>query len=295
LKKLLLSALLVVMAMISLGATKLPYPVQGEYTGKIVNLPGEDFFKPDYLIQRANDAVLMDTKPEELRVDPEIKLNNPKYGSILLGDNEKQTYFVMAQNNDGYWMDFYLDQNQDYQITPAEKLKTLEKWDLQKVNKNWVLMESSLTNNPLPILVSYKGSVGEMKKKLSFYLWIKCLTHQGNDGQTFVTFATASVFEGFIKVLLGKDEKLAKFRITDGNCNGCFNDYGKDFIYLDLNFDGYFSKKEAMPLYEFFDIKTGKVTTQMRLLIPNYPAGIAVIPATQNYDTTHLEATLDTF
>ncbi len=287
--------LLIFVSTMSLGATKLPYPIQGEYGGKIVNIPGEDFFKPDFLIQRVNDVLLMDTKPEEIRIDPEIKLTNPKYGSILLGDNEKQTYFVMTKDNDGYWMDFYLDQNQDYQITATEKLKNLEKWDLQKTNKNWDLMESSITNNSIPILVSYKSSVRELKKKLSFYLWIKNFAHQGKDEQTFVTLATASAFEGFIKIHFGKDEKLVKFRITDANCNGCFNDYGKDLLYLDLNFDGYFSKKEAIPLYEFFDSKTGKITTQMRFSIPSCPAGIAITPATQSYDSVNLEAKSDTF
>ncbi len=285
--------LVTVMSVMSMGATKLPYPIQGEYSGKLVNMREDDFFKPDFLIQKANNAVLTDTKPEDLRVDSEIKLSDPTYGSVLLGEDEKPTYFVMAKDHDGYWMDFYLDQNHDRKITASEKINNLEKWNPQKINKKWDLKESSLTHSALPILVSYKSSAGKLKKKLGFYLWIKRFT-QGNDEQTFVTLATASVFEGFIKVYFKKDEKLVKFRVTDGNCNGCFNDYGKDFLYLDLNFDGNFSKKEAMPLYEFFDFQAGKTTVQMRFLIPACPAGIAVIPATQNYDTVKLDATADT-
>lgn len=278
----------------SIGATKLPFPVQGEYSGKIVNI-GDDFFKPDFLLQQANNAVLTDTKPDEIVIDPAIKLIQPKYGSILLGDNDKRAFFLMDQDNDGYWMNFYLDQNQDYQISASEKIKSLEKWVPQKIDKKWDLLESSVTNDPIPMLVSYKGSQGEIRKKLSFYLWIKRFTRQGESEQTLVSFATASSFEGFIKLLIGKDEKLVKFRITDGNCNGCFNDYGKDFLYLDLNFDGSFSKKEAVPLYEFFDQKAGKISTQMRLLIPACPLKIAVAPATENYDTVHLEAPSDAF
>jgi hypothetical protein len=292
-KKYTLIAAALIISVLSIGAAKLSYPNQGEYAGKLTSISKDDFFKPDNLFLHFNDAVLVDTKPDEITIDPGLKLNNPKYGSVMFGDNNKRSYFVMSQDKDGYWMDYYLDQNLDYKITPEEKLKNIEKWNLQKTTKHWDLMESAITIDPIQMVVSYKGSTAEIKKNLNFYLWIKHFTHKGENDETYVTFATVSAFEGFMKVLIGKDEKLVKYRITDANCNGCFNDYGKDNLYLDLNFDGYFSIKEVFLLYEFFDQKIDKTSTQMRFSIPACPAKIVVAPAAENINTIQLEAKSD--
>ena len=211
-KKYALLATLVFIPLLFIGAVKLPFPTQGEYVGKIVNVPSEDFFKDDYLRQRVNVAVLTDTKPDELTIDPELKLEKPKYGSVLFGDNDKRIYFVMTQDKEGYWTDFYIDQNLDYKITPAEKLKNMFKWNPQKTNTNWDLMETSITSDPFQLTISYKGSAGEIRKKLSFYLWINDYTAKGRPEDTEVWFQTVSAFEGFVKVLIGKDEKLVKYQ-----------------------------------------------------------------------------------
>jgi hypothetical protein len=292
-KKYAILATLAIIPLLFIGAVKLPFPSQGEYVGKLVNVSAEDFFKADYLRQRVNEAILTDTKPDEISIDPALKLDKPKYGSVLFGDNDKRIYFVMAQDKDGYWTDFYIDQNLDYKITLQEKLKNNVKWNPQKTNDGWDLMESSVTADPLQLTVSYKGSAGEIKKKLSFYLWTKDFTKKGSPEDTVIWFQTVSAFEGLVKVLIGKDEKLVKYRIIDANSTGCFNNYGKNFIYLDMNFDGNFSKNEAVPLYEFFDQKVDKKTTQMRFIIPACPAKLLIAPAADDLDLSKLEAQSD--
>jgi hypothetical protein len=292
-KKLALLVIIVTIPLLFIGAVKLPFPIQGEYNGKLVKISREDFFKEDYLIQRANVAILSDSKPDEVTIDPEIKIAKPKYGSVLFGDNDKRINFVMAQDTGGYWTDIYIDQDLDYKITSQEKLKNNGKWDPAKTKDGWDAMFTSIIIDPFQLTVSYKGSIGEIKKKLNFYLWTKDYTKKSNPESTLVFFETASAIEGFVKVTMNKDEKLVKYRIIDANCNGCYNDYGKDYIYLDMNFDGYFSKKEAVPLYEFFDLKTDKTTTQMRFIVPACPAIIAIAPATENPNMAQLEAKSD--
>jgi hypothetical protein len=292
-KKLSLLATIVVIPLLLIGAVKLPLPTPGEYSGKFVNISKDDFFKEDNLRQHANAAVLTDTKPDEITIDSALKLDKPKYGSVLFGDNDKRIYFVMTQDKDGYWTDFYIDQNLDSKITSLEKIKNNGKWNPQKTNDGWDLMETSVETDPFQITISYKGSTGEINKKLSMYLWTYDYTKKGSPETVYVSLQTVSAFEGFMKVLIGKDEKLVKYRVIDANSTGCFNNYGKNYLYLDLNFDGYFSKKEALPLYEFFDQKVDKTTTQMRFIIPACPAKIAIAPAVDNTDIVPLEASSD--
>lgn len=183
----------------------------------------------------------------------------------------------------------------DYKITPQEKLKNLKPWEPEKTKDGYDLSIAAITDNPFQLTVSYKGSVGEIKKKLNFYLWTENFSKRNRVDLNIVSFRTVSAFEGFIKVMINKEEKLVKYRIIDANCNGCFNDYGKDYIYLDWDFDGNFKKKEAVPLFELFDFKLDKTTTQMRLIIPPFPAKIGIFPAMDNnFDTIKLEPQSDT-
>lgn len=114
------------------------------------------------------EAILTDSKPDEVTIDSMIKITNPKYGSNMLGDNDKKIYFVMAQDKDGYWGDIYIDMDLDYKITLQEKVTGNAKWYPRKTTDGWDVKSTSVNTIPLQLTISYKGSTAEIKKKMFF-------------------------------------------------------------------------------------------------------------------------------
>lgn len=289
-KKHLFLIFMVMLPLLFLGAVKLPYISAGTYLVKMVNAGRDDFFR-DYFTnknQSDNQGNLTDAKPDELTIAPELeKLNEIKYGSFKLGNHEKDVWFVMGKDPAGFYSKFYIDQNLDYNITDNEKV--------QDFNTNYGMLKGILVHSasaigtPVPVTISYKGvNGGEIKKKVYFYLWTGIFGKR-DENTTIVKIYTVSMLQGLMKVNVGKNEKLVKFRLMDADNNGCFNDYQKDVIYMDLNLDGVYSNQDSEPLSEYFDIKTDAGKKQMRFLVLPFPGKVEVIEATQDFDASKLE------
>ncbi len=284
---------IVFLPLLFLGAAKLPYINNGIYLVKQVNLDRQEFFSHDVseVFLPANEARLVDSKPDELIVAPEFeKLKEVKFGSFKLGNNDNDIWFIMAKDPAGYYSQLYIDQNLDANITVKEKVSGFETFDYnsQGITAHMAIIQ----RNPIPVAVSYKGANGEIKKKVYFYLWTGIFKNN-KEADIKVWLRTASVLEGLLSATAGKDQRLVKFRIMDSNSNGCFNDYGKDIIFMDLNYDSIFSKKETQPLNEFFDIKDGKQRKQFRFIVLPYPGKVQVAEATQEFDPQNLEPESD--
>ena len=274
------------------GIVKLPNISSGYYLVKMVNLGLQEFFSKDISQISSNEACLADSKADDLTIDPELeKLKDLKFGCFKkLGDNEKDIWFVMGKDQAGYYSDIYIDQNLDNHITVKEKVQGIETFDEKK--QGFTILNSFNLQSPIPINISYKGLVGEIRKKVFFYLWSKVFL-KNEESHTVVSITNISVLEGLTKITVGKDEKLVKFRIIDINSNGCYNDYGKDVIGMDLNFDGTFNKNEYQPLTEFFEVKLDGPKKQFRLIVLPFPGKVQVIEVNQEFDATKLETESD--
>jgi hypothetical protein len=277
-------------AFLALGFTKVITPLEGVYDVKFKTLTFLDLANKDIPFQSVA-AELTESQPAGLNVGIDLsKLREPTFGSLKLGNNDQKVWFVMGKGERGYWTEVYLDQNGDFRITRNEKLKGIQTGDLKerKLRRN-----SAYTMVPVAIKVGFKGVNKYFQKKLYYFFYADIVS---NKTETFTVagVSTASFADGEFKVAIRKELKLVKFRIYDINGNGCFNDYGADMIYLDLNYDGLFKKNEGRKLTEFFDYRpTSKQVKQYRLLVTAQPAKLAVIDSFQEFDRSKLEAAPD--
>lgn len=282
--------ILVILLLFFLGARKLPYISTGTYLVKMVNAGRNDFFQDYYTHDNQTDNYgnLVEAKPDELTVDPELeKLKEIKYGSFRLGNHEKPVWFVMGKDPAGFYSKFYIDQNLDYTITSEENVPDFN--TNYGIHKGVLVQSSFATGTPVPVTIAYKGvNGGEFRKKVYFYFW-NGIFGKNDETTTVVRLYNVSLIQGLMKVTDGKVEKLMKFRLMDANNNGCYNDYQKDVIYMDLNMDGIYSKKESEPLAEYFEIKTGAGRKQLHLIVLPLPGKVAVTEATQDFDPAILE------
>jgi hypothetical protein len=282
------TALLAGLLFLSLGFTNQPLPLEGVYNIKLRTLTFFDLLSKDTPLLSAM-AELTESKPKNLNVKPDLaKMTEPTFGSFKLGNNEKKTWFLMAKGEQGFWTEIYVDQNSDRTITQDEKVKSLQTYQKKEKKTN---VNGCYTMVPVPIRVSYKGFNSEFEKKVYFFLFADIYENKG-ETMSVVGISDASFLDGEMKVALGKNTKIMKFRIYDINGNGCFNDYGEDMIYLDTNYDGYFKIKEGRKLTEFYNIsKAGeKQSKQYRFIVLPQPAKIAVVDAFKDFNWKQLES-----
>lgn len=235
----------------------------------------------------ANIAELTETKPDDLAVDFDYQqFDEVRFGGFRFGNHESKTWFLAGKDSSGYWSYFYIDQNLDHHLNKQEKVI------LQTVSGPYkgFKTKTAYTAVPIAVTVSYKGETRSFTRPLSFFIDIE--DYSKNDlHDTLVKAFNATFFEGTIQVI-GQTPQLYKFRLIDTDSNGCFSDYGQDLVYIDENNNGYFQKNESHKLIEFFD-SADPDKQQMRIIVPPYPAKIAVIKADQTFDWIALEPVLD--
>jgi len=283
----LLPPLLLVMVILSLGFSRKPVvPVEGTYPVKLRTFTYFDLFSGEHSDITVNMAELTESQPEGLRVDPEVKrLNQLRYGSVKLGNTNEKTWFVVGREK-GVWPVVYVDQNNDRFIEEKEKIKGIQTTQTRRKGMD---LEVGANLIPFPVQVVFKGTSSLFEKKQYFFAQFERFSRDGS-AEELIRFISASFLDGEIKVYDGKKFQQVKFRIVDGNSNGCFNDYGKDLIFFDSNFDGFFKKKEARPLAEYFDfIGPDKEKRQLRMIVLPHPAKIAVVDSTVEIDRSLLE------
>jgi hypothetical protein len=272
----------------SLGFTNQPLPMEGVYNIKLRTLTFLDLLSKDTPLLSML-AELTESKPKNLNVQVDLaKMTEPTFGSLELGNNEKKTWFLMGKDEQGFWTEIYIDQNADQSITPGEKVKSLQTYQKkEKQNK----VNGSYTMIPVPVRVSYKGFNSEFEKKIYFFLFADMYIKKG-ETMSVVGVSNASFLDGEIKVALGANTMIMRFRIYDIDGNGCYNDYGKDMIYLDNNYDGYYKLKEGQKLTEFYDVSGAdeKKSKQYRLIVLPQPVKIAVVDAFKEFDWLQLES-----
>ncbi len=284
----LLSFILIVLILGCSG--EMPTPQEGVYSLKTKTLTIFDLFSQEYKINY-NVAEVVEAKPEKLTIGFDLKqLTEYRFGSFRLGNNNNRTWFVMGKDDQGYWSEFYIDQNNDLEIKENEKIKSFQSGQ-DKVKG--LDRSQSLSLIPIRIRVSYKGSAGEIYKNLYFFI-ITTVLSKNNASDLLVEAITASFLDGEIQVVSGETAKRMNFRLIDANGNGCFNDYGTDLIFIDQNFDDYYHSNESHKLVEFFDLSAASGDEkQLRIIVPPYPAKIAIIEAGQDYDLADFEAVSD--
>jgi hypothetical protein len=290
LKKILMALILIVFSLGMLGAMDFPFPVEGIYDltpAKIKSKEINKYFKAEIL--KYKQAQVVETKPDILKVEPEITtFKGLQYGSIRLGNNEKDVWFVIRKNDFDYYSELYVDQNFDNNITSQEKVPNLDTWE----DKDGSLLIHSSSTYPksVPVMVSYKSTAyGEITKKLSFYIHTQYIMKKNGTNTLWIGFINTSALEGTFTVTIDHREKDIRFRLIDTNANGCYNDYKKDNILMDLNEDGKFTEDEAQSLFNYFVVKVKKQKKQLQLAVMPCPAKVAVIGVNQDFDSTQLE------
>ena len=260
-----------------------PVPIPGVYPVKLRNLTFFDLISKDLDMLMFCRAELTDSKPEDLEVDlGELDLTGMKYGCFKFGNLDRKTWFVMGKDDDGYWTEFYIDQDMDQRIETKERVKGFQTGrDLVRSIRR--LQALSLV--PVSVKVLFKGARREFEKNLYFFIRTNSYK-KDNQEDTLVVATTASFFEGEWKVAEGQKTKTVKFRIVDANGNGCFNDFETDLLIMDLNQDGYFRKKEVNQIKEYPVTSDKK---QYRIVVPSFPAKIAVVDVTAEIEPETLE------
>lgn len=289
-KKIKLAGMVLVVILIMGCSSKMPAPLEGIYPLKTKTLTIFDLYSEEYKIYY-NVAEIVESKPEKLTLGFDLdQLTEYRFGSFIFGNNNQRTWFVMGKDPQGYWSDFYIDQNNDLIIKENEKLKSFQSGrDKYKgMDRN-----QSMTMIPVRIKVPFKGLSGEIRKDLHFFIVTTVLSKNGAS-DLFAEAISATFLEGEINIAIGETVKKMNVRLIDANGNGCFNDYGIDLIFIDLNFDNYYQKKESFKLAEFYDFQeSAEKVKQLRIIVPPYPGKIAVLEAGQDYDLVDLEAKSD--
>ncbi len=271
-------------------STKMPAPVEGTYALKTKTLTIFDLYSEQYEIYY-NVAEVVESKPDKLTVAIDLnQFTEYRFGSFIFGNNNRPTWFLMGKDAQGYWSEFYIDQNNDLIIKEQEKVKSFQSGQ-DKVKG--LERAQSMSLIPVQIKVAFKGLSGEIEKNLYFFI-ITTVFSKNGASDLVAEAITASFLDGEINVAYEGTIKKMKFRLIDANGNGCFNDYGTDLIFIDLNYNNYFQKRESFKLVEFFDFQTSNgEQKQLRIIVPPYPAKIAVIGVDQEYDLIDLEAKSD--
>jgi hypothetical protein len=296
-KKVILIVTIIAVPLLLLGAVEVTFPCPGTYDVQQVTLKFKDIFKKKS-ITHWKSAHIVESKPTDLTVEPPIeKIKGIRYASVRLGNNEKDTWLVMGQDDAGYYSEIYLDQNLDNNITTKEKIADIDTFQVE--DKGFTINIGRVYPKPIPLLVSYKGSKGEIRKKLYFYLQSEIALKKKTD-TLFLSFINATALEGKITVKWFGGRNDSRVRLVDANSNGCFNDYNKDCIFMDLNaYEKSDANKKSInvlsPLYEYFNIKEKSKIKQMRLVVLPYPAKVSVIEATEEFDPVQLEPESDQF
>ena len=287
-KKYSLAIILIPTTLLMISATKL-LPCIGIYEAKPVVMREKEVFSKERIIHW-KAAQLVDSKPVVLTLDPELeKLKGIKFGSIRLGNNEKETWLVVRKDDFDYYSEIYIDQNMDNNITIKEKLQDIDTFQVEE--HGFTFNVSRTAPKPIPLLVSYKGSNGTIKKKLDFYIQTEYVLKKKSGDTSFLYFINATAFEGRIKVTEGAGyEKDYRFRLIDANSNGCYNDFEKDYLLMDLNLVGKFKNDESQPLGEYFAVKEKGKKKQLRLVVFPYPAKIGVFESTNDFQSIELES-----
>jgi hypothetical protein len=291
-RRIILLIILLVFLLISSGFTffkKVSVPVNGVYSLKKKTLTYFDLVSKDINLH-ANLAELIDSKPDDLDIEISDfdKLIDPEFGSFRLGNNNKKIWFLMGRDSKGFWSELYIDQNLDYTIDSKERLKTFQTIETQ--DQGFKIAEAT-SLIPILLKVSYKGLTKEFEQNLYFFILTAVYT-KNKTSETIVKAVNASFFDGQMKVKIGKDEKLVKYRILDFDANGCYNDYNNDLIYTDLNNDGFFTKNEGQTLQEYFSFTdSNKGKKQLHMILLPFPAKFAVTDDSQDFNLSELEST----
>ncbi|HOJ77292.1 MAG TPA: hypothetical protein PLZ08_06875 [Bacillota bacterium] len=271
-----------------------PIPMEGVYNAQLRTYTYFDLvaLAKHKLITTGKPAELTESKPDELQVEFDINnLKQPLFGVVKLGNGEQPIWFVMGQDDDQYYSEIYFDRNLDNRITENEKVKGVQTFD----GKNKSLkVKYAFSMIPTSATVVYKGESDVIRKKLYFFIFAQNISNKNQQTETAVEFYTASFLDGEMKVQRGKELKIVRYRITDIDGNGCFNDYGKDIIAIDANLNGVFEKSEYYPLTEYFDyVDDSKQKQQLRMVVLPMPSKIAVTGVTTVVDRLQLEAVSD--
>jgi hypothetical protein len=266
---------------------RLPVPLPGVYPIKLRNLTLFDLVSKDIEgLYKLNLAELTEAKPEDLEVDVDYQnMGEVRFGYFKLGNNDQKTWFFMGKDQDGYWSEFYIDQNLNQRIEKKERIKGFQTG--QDFLTHRVKRMQALSFVPVSLKVSYKGLTSEFEKNIYFFI-IASIYQKKDLSDNVVGAISASFFEGEFMALQDGNPKPVKFRIMDINSNGCFNDYGADFLSMDLNDDGYFRKNESNQLAEYLVPGSDK-KQRLRLIVLPFPTKIAVTDTQQEYDLSTLE------
>ena len=252
----------------------------------------------------------METKPESVTVDPEITaFKGLRYGAIRLGNNEKDVLFVMGKDDHDYYSELYVDQNFDNHITVDERVPNMDTWESKDGN---LLIHGTYTYpKSVPVMVSYKRMDGEeLLKRINLYIQIEYITSKNDNDTYWVGFINVNPMTGSMKftvepyektdssghkTMIERRQKESQFWLVDTNSNGCYNDFQKDHILVDLNEDGKIENSEVQVLNDSYVVKAKKQKIKMQFLILPCPGKIAVIQENQDFNREELEPQSDTW
>jgi hypothetical protein len=199
---------------------------------------GEDFSSG------SASASFEDSPAEILDKEPEYKSEKPMYGSFVLGNAKDRCLTIVLDESGGTGSGYdtlFVDANNNNDLTddPAVEVKS------EKSGRN-----IELEVDAIPVTIKYHdGTERQIATRFSFdaYFW----DYGGRSEANWSAYAYPTQhLEG--RVPRGeRGEMLIAICDDDGEVvegNGCFDDYGADYIHLDLNGDGAFDSDEEFRL-----------------------------------------------
>lgn len=241
---------------------------------------------------REYSEILLTEKPEHLQAVLREGEQNPTYGLIRLGP-ARQCFRLVMGKAESNCIDFlYVDGNGDQRIAADERVEIRKNSPFAQSGYEYQWSESV---KPATCQVGYyraNGTIVLRPVTVEFYfLRVKRLGKTPGPDRYFHYYLVNTWFSGTARALVGRKEIEAPIAIIDGDDNGVFNDYGRDFILIDANGNGNFDmKQEIHPLVEFDEAKPdGKTVQQRRKVLFDWPVALAIQPAADPVDWSAVE------
>lgn len=279
--KLVLLILLLCSCLVGFSRSKPPKLSEGTYDVQRRILARFDLASGEMNDIKSNVAEMFDSFPENINLSFETNdMKESFYGRVLLGNTGQETWFFLGQR--GEELVVYVDMDGDGEIGKKEQVKSFTSGVIEKKE---ITNFQFFTAIPIGIDVNFRNEEKTIKHKLFFFISLS-LVVKDDLQEVYVSFIDASFFDGKMPIVRRGKTFSVKFRIVDGDSNGCFNDYGRDILYVDVNGDGYYVNKECWPLSEYFFNNDNK---QIRFVVTPQPKKLLITQPEATVNRSELE------
>ena len=202
-------------------------------------------------------------KPPGLTVEIAAEVKDMlTFGFLELGPLRQQINLAMVVTKDYGVESLYVDANHDGLLTAQEQVPI--KTEPAYRNQDGYEWQWSKALNPVSARLLMSGSTDRSSiipwgiPESAFFATAPHSTSASEYqlAPLFYFYMVDTWFSGTGRFTRGTDEEDFRFALADGNDNGVFNDFGRDYLMVDFDRNGRFdSERETSQLVEFEEVK----------------------------------------